>query len=150
MRDAALAYAGFLLDLAEDRDPLSRTVTIACTAPAATEASQGQGRNVGPAAATGQEAGRRAARTAQALTGLGVRAAVLDGAAVTALLSAAVDPYAPGDAGWPRTPPDAPVTGSSTLSWQPLRPEEPSPGEPSLVDPALVEPWPQQPGSSAW
>ena len=97
LRGAAHAHAGFLLDLAVDRDPLSRTVTITCTAP-------------GPVSAAGQEAARRAARTAQALSALGVRSAVLDGAAVTALLTASVDPFAAADAGWPRTPPDAVVT----------------------------------------
>lgn len=92
LRRAALGHARFLLDLATDQDPLTRTVAVACTAP------------------TRDEAARRAARTAHALAGLGVRTRVLDGPGVTALLAGAVDPFTPADHGRPRTPPDQPVT----------------------------------------
>lgn len=97
LTDAALDYADFLEQVAEQRDPLSRTVTVACTAPAG-----GRG-----------EAMRRAEHTAAALSAVGCRAAVLDAATVTAVLTAAVDPFQPADASWPRTPPYAPVTAAS-------------------------------------
>jgi hypothetical protein len=118
LQAAARGYARFLLDLTEDRNPLARTVTITCTA------TSGDGPPSGWTAPSPQtssrsasmEAERRAARTAQALAGLGVRAVVLDDAAVTALLTAAVDPYTPCHVSWRRIPPDQPVTrtGRST------------------------------------
>jgi hypothetical protein len=94
---AALDHAEFLLDLAEQLDPLARTVTIAATA------------SGGPSPAT--IARRTAEHTVAALTALGAEAAVLDGPAATAVLTAATDPYQAGDAGWARTPPGAVVTG---------------------------------------
>ncbi|MDQ1646706.1 MAG: hypothetical protein QOJ50_2890 [Cryptosporangiaceae bacterium] len=97
LADAALGYADFLLGLAADRDPLWRTVTIACTA-------------TGPGA--GAEAARRAEHTAAALTALGGETALLDGPAATAVLTAATDPYQHGDSSWPRTPPGQPVTSA--------------------------------------
>ena len=97
LADAASGYARFLLEVAARRDPLARTVTIVCTA-------------AGPTAPT--EAVRRAEQAAAALAALGVDTRVLDGGAVTAALTAAVDPYQPGDASWPRSLPDAPVTTS--------------------------------------
>ncbi|MEU4428969.1 PrgI family protein [Actinoplanes sp. NPDC024001] len=96
LAQAALDYAEFLLDVAADRDPLWRTVTVACTA-------AGQH---GAAA----EAMRRAEHTAAALATLGAQTRVLDGPAATAVLTSAVDPYQPGDASWPRTPPHRAVT----------------------------------------
>jgi hypothetical protein len=93
---AAADHAEFLLDLAEDRDPLARTVTIAATATG------------GPAP---EVAARRAAEyTVSCLTALGADATVLDGATATAVLAAASDPYQATDPGWPRTPPGAVVT----------------------------------------
>jgi hypothetical protein len=83
-------YAEFLLDLAEDGDPLARTVTVA---------TPGHGRN---ARAT---AHRAAQQTAAGLAALGVTSAVLDGPSATALLTTAVDPYQPGDAACPRAVP---------------------------------------------
>jgi hypothetical protein len=94
LADAAADYAGFLLELAARRDPLARTVTVVCTA-------------AGPNAAV--EAMRRAEQAAAALSALGVDTQALDGEAVIAGLTAAVDPYQPGDASWPRALPDAPV-----------------------------------------
>jgi hypothetical protein len=99
LADAALDYAAFLDQLAEHRDPLWRTVTVACAAPAGARG----------------EAVRRAEHTAAALTAVGCRSAVLDAGTVTAVVTAAVDPFAPTDASWPRTPPDSPVTAPS---WQ--------------------------------
>jgi hypothetical protein len=95
---AAADHAEFLLDLAEDRDPLARTVTIAATAAG------------GPAP---EVAARRAAEhTVTSLTALGAQATILDGATATAVLTAATDPYQAGDDGWSRTPPDAVITPS--------------------------------------
>ncbi|MEV0610958.1 PrgI family protein [Polymorphospora rubra] len=96
LADAAVDYADFLLDIAADRDPLSRTVTIACAAPAV-----GGGR---------AEALRRAEHTAAALSGLGCRTRVLDGPTAAAVVAAAADPYAGVDAGWPRATPGTPIT----------------------------------------
>ncbi|WP_433304254.1 PrgI family mobile element protein [Actinoplanes sp. CA-030573] len=95
--DAALDYAGFLAELAAQREPLWRTVTIACTARAGRSGAA--------------EAARRAAHTAATLAGLGVATQVLDGSSATAVLTAAVDPYQSTDASWPRTAPGRPVTG---------------------------------------
>lgn len=96
LASAAVDYAWFLLDLLESHDPLERTITIACTSPT----TRG-----------GSEAQRRAAATAEALTAVGVRCRVLDGAEATAVLTAATDPYGAANPTTPRTPPGAPVTG---------------------------------------
>lgn len=96
LASAAVDYAWFLLDLLESHDPLERTITIACTS---------------PTARGGAEALRRAAATAEALTAVGVRCRVLDGAEATAVLTTAADPYAATNVTVPRTPPGAPVTG---------------------------------------
>jgi hypothetical protein len=98
LADAALDYSDFLLDVAQHRDPLWRTVTIACTATGERGAAA--------------EAMRRAEHTATALSTLGAQTRVLDGATATAVLTAAVDPYQYGDASWPRTPPHAAVTAA--------------------------------------
>jgi hypothetical protein len=55
---------------------------------------------------------RRAGHTAAALATLGAQTRVLDGATATAVLAAAVDPYQPVDASWPRTPAHRAVTAS--------------------------------------
>ncbi|SCL20494.1 PrgI family protein [Micromonospora pallida] len=80
--EAACAdHAVFLADLAEHRDPLRRQVlVITRTAPGE------QGSHV---------ARRRADDSVRALSGLGVTARALDGAAATAALVAAADPYRP-------------------------------------------------------
>lgn len=96
LADAAIDYANFLCDIAEQRDPLWRTVTVACTAAAGRSAAA--------------EARRRAEHTAAALAALGAQTRVLDGPTATAVLSAAVDPYAPGEARWARAMPHRPVT----------------------------------------
>jgi len=98
LADAALDYAQFLHDIAQRRDPLWRTVTIACRA-------------TGPHAAA--EAMRRAEHTATALAALGSQTRVLDGPTALAVLTAAVDPYAGGDASWPRATPHTPITAES-------------------------------------
>ena len=95
LADAAVDYAQFLLEIAVRRDPLARTVTVICTASGHTAAG---------------EAVRRAEQTAAALSTLGVDTRVLDGGCVTGVLTAAVDPYQPGDASWPRALPDTPIT----------------------------------------
>jgi hypothetical protein len=97
---AALDYSDFLLEVADQRDPLWRTVSIACAAHAAP----------GAAGHSAAEAMRRAEHTASALATLGAQTRVLDGATATAVLAAAVDPYQPVDASWPRTPAHRAVT----------------------------------------
>jgi hypothetical protein len=95
LAEAGIDHAEFLLDLMTDRDPLARTVTVAMV-------------GAGPDADT---AARRAAdMTSTSFTGLGASAVVLDGPAVTAVLTAAVDPYQPADPCSPRTPGPYPVT----------------------------------------
>lgn len=96
---AAVDYAEFLLDLSEQTDPLERTVTIACA-------------GSGPP----RDAQRRAANTVEALSAVGSRCKVLDASEVTAVLTAATDPFGPSDAQAPRTPPNTAVTFSSTAS----------------------------------
>ncbi|MGW5668732.1 PrgI family protein [Micromonospora sp. NPDC003776] len=86
---AAENYAGFLLDLDNQRDPLRRQVL---------------------AVVTGAHAADAAVR---ALSGLGVEAAALDGPAVAAALAAAVDPFSAPPPG-PRAVPGAPITLRST------------------------------------
>jgi PrgI family protein len=83
LADAALDYAEFLAEVAERRDPLWRTVTIACAAP-------GTGTRQ-----AGVEATRRAEHTVAALAALGAQTRVLDGPTAAAVLTAAVDPYQP-------------------------------------------------------
>jgi hypothetical protein len=80
LRAACADHAAFLADLAERRDPLRRQVLVVCrTAPGE----------------TGRAAHRRADDAVRALAGLGVATGILDGAAVTAALAAAADPYRP-------------------------------------------------------
>jgi hypothetical protein len=97
LADAALDYAEFLLDIAEDRDPLARTITIALSATG------------GPDPRV--EARRAADQCANALSTLGVDTEVLDGPATTAVLASATDPYQYTDASWPRTTPGTAVPG---------------------------------------
>ncbi|GAA4734253.1 PrgI family protein [Phytohabitans rumicis] len=101
LADTACDYAGFLLDLAEQRDPLWRTVTIAHTA---------TGRHAD------RDAMRQAEHTAGALSALGAATRVLGGGTVTGVLAAAVDPYAGVDPRPGRARPDQPVT---TNGWRP-------------------------------
>jgi hypothetical protein len=104
LADAALDYGDFLLDIAAERDPLWRTVTIACTA---------AGGNAAPA-----EAMRRGEYTAKALSALGITARVLDGPTAAAVLAAAVDPYQYTDASWPRALPTTAVAGDAECNDQ--------------------------------
>jgi hypothetical protein len=97
LADAAYHYAELLDSLAEHRDPLWRTVTIAVTA------DGDRGRDT--------EVLRRADHAASALAALGAQTVVLDGATATAVLTCATDPYAPVDVTWPRARPGAAVTG---------------------------------------
>jgi hypothetical protein len=97
---AAADHARYLASLAESRDPLRRQVLIV------THTEPGQ-----PAAA----AARRGADTARALTSLGVQARQLDGPAVVAALTAAVDPYTPPAHGR-RATPEAIVTADRPIT----------------------------------
>ncbi|MEV6931582.1 PrgI family protein [Dactylosporangium sp. NPDC051485] len=100
--DPALAaacadHARFLADLAERRDPLRRQVLIV------TRTGSGE---------RGEHAARRRADdTVRALSGLGVTTRALDGAAVTAALAAAADPYRPSRPGGLAAP-DAVITAA--------------------------------------
>ena len=93
---AAVAYAQFLLDLAEARQPMARAVTVTTT-----------GTGADPAIV----ARRAADQASAAFAGLGASVDVLDAAAVTGLLAGSVDPYAPGEASWARSPATQPVSG---------------------------------------
>jgi PrgI family protein len=99
LANACADHAAFLADLADRRDPLRRQVLIATRTP------------VGPARPHGAK--RRADDYVRALSGLGVTARTLDGAAATAALASCADPYRP-----PRTaglaPPDAVITASQS------------------------------------
>jgi hypothetical protein len=78
LADAAAGYAGFLLQLAQDRDPLDRRVLIA--------------HEVGPHA-DARVARRHAEHTARALSGLGAATRALDGGQVTGALAGSCDPW---------------------------------------------------------
>jgi hypothetical protein len=97
---AAADHARYLAELATSRDPLRRQVLVVVH----TEPGQ-------PASA----AARRGGVTARALAGLGVQARQLDGAAVVAALTAAVDPYTPPVPGR-RATPDAVVTAERPIA----------------------------------
>ena len=56
------------------------------------------------------EARRRGEHTATALSALGVQTRLLDGPTVTAVITAATDPYQYTDASWPRSQPHTPIT----------------------------------------
>ncbi len=90
---ACADHAKFLTDLAARRDPLHRQVVVV------TRTAPGD-----------HGARRRADDTARCLAGLGVTTRTLDGAAVTAALAAAADPYRPPRPGGPAAP-DAVITG---------------------------------------
>jgi hypothetical protein len=93
---ACADHVRFLDDLAERRDPLRRQVLIV------TRTSGGE---------RGEHAARRRADdTVRALSGLGVTTRALDGAAVTAAIAAAADPYRPPRPGGLAAP-DAVITG---------------------------------------
>jgi hypothetical protein len=95
--EAACAdHAAFLEDLAQRRDPLRRQVLIV-TRTSTAEAGEHAAR-------------RRADDTARALSGLGVTIRALDGAAATAALAAAADPYHPPRPGR-RATPNTVITG---------------------------------------
>ncbi len=100
--EAACAdHAAFLEDLGHRRDPLRRQVLIV------TRTAPGE---------PGEHAARRRADdTARALSGLGVTVRALDGAAVTAALAAAADPYHPPRPGG-RAAPDAVITTPAVSS----------------------------------
>jgi hypothetical protein len=81
LESACEDHARFLADLADRRDPLRRQVLIV------TRTSPGE---------RGEHAARRRADdTVRSLSGLGVITRALDGAAATAALAAAADPYRP-------------------------------------------------------
>ncbi len=85
-------YASFLDQLAEQRDPLWRTITVAHQ---------------------GAQALRNAEHTAAVLATLGASTTVLDGGAALAVLTCAVDPFTPADTGWSRALPEHPITGGA-------------------------------------
>ncbi|MFI7081788.1 PrgI family protein [Micromonospora sp. NPDC049903] len=96
LTDAASDHARFLDDLATRTDPLRRQVLIV------TRATTGERGD--------HTARRRADDTARALSGLGVTTRALNGAAVTAALAAAADPYRPPRPG-ALAAPDTVITG---------------------------------------
>jgi len=81
LQAACADHAAFLDDLARHRDPLRRQVLIVT--------------RTGGADAGGHAARRRADDAVRALSGLGVTVRALDGAAATAAIAAAADPYHP-------------------------------------------------------
>ncbi|MFF0371224.1 PrgI family protein [Micromonospora sp. NPDC005087] len=95
LADAATDHARFLDDLATRRDPLRRQVLIV------TRSAGERGEHA---------ARRRADDTVRALSGLGVSTRALDGAAVTAAIAAAADPYRPPRPGGLAAP-DSVITG---------------------------------------
>jgi hypothetical protein len=134
---AAVDYAEFLLDLTEQADPLERTITIACIG-------------------TARDVRRRAVGAAEALSAVGSRCTVLDAAEVTAVLTAATDPFSPGTTLATRTPPQVPVR--LTQQWATLAVEPWDDDDPGFVsdaehpyagatddrlggEPLLSEPW---------
>jgi hypothetical protein len=104
LEDACANYAAFLHDLVVRRDPLRRQVLIVT--------------RTAPGEAGTHAARRRADDTARALAGLGVAVHALDGAAATAAIAAAADPYRPPMPGGRATPTAtitaAPLRGSTT------------------------------------
>ena len=105
--EAACAdHAGFLADLASRRDPLRRQVLVVARTPGGEPGEH--------------TARRRAEDTVRALSGLGVTARALDGAALTAALAAAADPFAPPPPG-PRAAPDTVITSPAGSSQKPRR-----------------------------
>ncbi|MFC4148024.1 PrgI family protein [Micromonospora mangrovi] len=101
LADAAADHGRFLDDLAARRDPLRRQVLIV------TRTSPGE---------RGEHAARRRADdTVRALSGLGVTTRALDGAAVTAAVAAAADPYRPPRPGGLAAP-DTVITGPDTTT----------------------------------
>ncbi|MER7894300.1 PrgI family protein [Micromonospora sp. NPDC094482] len=100
--DAAADHARFLDELATRRDPLRRQVLIVTRTTTAGE----------------HAARRRADDTVRALSALGVTTRALDGAAVTAAIAAAADPYRPARPGGLAAP-DTVITAST--------PREPGP-----------------------
>ena len=98
LQTACADHAAFLEDLAKRRDPLRRQVLIVT--------------RTAPGEAGEHAARRRADDTARALSGLGVNVRALDGAAATAALAAAADPYSPLRPGG-RAAPDAVITAAA-------------------------------------
>lgn len=82
MAAACRDHSRFLTDLSAARDPLRRQVLVVTA-------------GGGPGDGSAHAARRRADDAVRALSGLGVDARTLNGAAVTAALSAAADPYQP-------------------------------------------------------
>ncbi|MFV2019402.1 PrgI family protein [Micromonospora sp. LOL_023] len=103
--EAACAdHAAFLADLAQHRDPLRRQVLVVT--------------RTAPGEHGSHAARRRADDSVRALSGLGVTARTLDGAAATAALVAAADPYRPPRPGGLAAP-DAVITVTPTNSKKP-------------------------------
>jgi len=102
---AALGHAGFLRQLAAERDLLRRQVLVVLREPVPAGARGRAGR-----AAARARVVQRAEQTAAALAGVGVRVSVLDGPAAAAVLTVAADPARPAPPPG-LAPPGAPVTG---------------------------------------
>jgi len=105
LENACADHAGFLADLSERRDPLRRQVLIVTRA---------------AASGGGHAARRRADDTVRSLAGLGVTTRALDGAAATAAIAAAADPYRPPRPGGLAAP-DAVITAPPARRPKPRR-----------------------------
>jgi hypothetical protein len=111
LESACADHAAFLFDLSQRRDPLRRQVLIVTRA-------TGGGRG-------GHAARRRADDTVRSLSGLGVTTRALDGAAATAAIAAAADPYRPPRPGGLAAP-DAVITGPAPAPAPTFRKKTPS------------------------
>ncbi|GAB3848627.1 hypothetical protein [Dactylosporangium cerinum] len=118
-------YAAFLDALVHDRDPLSRTVTVAVTGPPDGNSAGDRTGSGGGVRRHAAEVLRRAEQTASALAALGADTTVLDGERATAVLTCAVDPYVAADVSWSRARPDAVITGPALQQQPRPRPEHP-------------------------
>jgi hypothetical protein len=104
LEQAALEHAGFLENLAAERDVLTRQALLICREP-------GHGTPTGqPGGTAGGRALQRAGEAARLLAGAGLQVQVLDGGQVTALLAGCADPAAPPLAAGRAALPGRPVT----------------------------------------
>jgi hypothetical protein len=102
LEQAALEHAGFLENLATERDIVTRQALLICREP-----GHGTGRPGGTAAG---RALQRASEAARLLAGAGLQVQVLDGGQVTTLLAACADPAAPPQPAGRAALPGQPVT----------------------------------------
>jgi hypothetical protein len=104
LEQAALEHAGFLENLAAERDVLTRQALLILREP-----GHGTGRPGGTAAG---RALQRAGEAARLLSGANLQVQVLDGGQVTALLAACADPAAPPQPAGGTALPGRPVTSA--------------------------------------